>query len=166
MYRGRLIFPFMMEVARLDLASTQNAGYDPEFLEPTILPTTDGLGASARAETLVRLLGSFHSPQSLFQLQQALTGNLQKVDVLVLFHFAELERVGLVEQGTGMALIKVGDRLNAIYDKRSGTLVQQVPNPPGAFVTKASPIFGLNSFRNLLEVTFTSRDQGSSSAGG
>jgi len=164
-YRGRLIFPFTLEIAQLDLAATQDAGFDPDFREAIITATDDRIGASTRTETLVKVTGSFHSPQGFSQLQQALTGNLQKVDVVVLLHFQELENLGLIEASTGSALIKVGDRLHAIYNYQTGALIQQIQNPPGAFITKASPIFGLEGDRNLLEVTFTSRDQGGSAGG-
>ena len=163
-YRGRLIFPFLLEIAQLDLAATEAAGYDPEFKEPAILPTTDRLGESAREEaTMIYVKGSLHSPQSSFALNESATGNLSRVDLLVLFHFADLEDAGLVEATTGTAKIKVGDRLNAIYTL-DGELIQKFPDPPGVYVERASPLFGLGSSRNLLEVSFQSNDQGT--AGG
>jgi hypothetical protein len=165
-YRGRLIFPFLIEIAPLDLAATEAVGYDPEFREPVIVPTLDRIGASARQEaTMIRVQGSFHTPQTSFALQQSATGNLNRVDLIVLFHFAELESAGLVEASTGTAKIKVGDRLNAIYNVRDGSLVQKFPNPPGAFVKRAGPLFGLGSTRNLLEVNFQSNDQGMTAGG-
>jgi hypothetical protein len=39
-------------------------------------------------------------------------------------------------------------------------LVQQIPTPPGMYVVQAFPIFGLGGTRNLLEVSFESRDTG------
>lgn len=161
-YRGRLLFPFVCEIAQLDLAATAT---DPDFKEPTILSTDDGVGESSRAETLIRVSGSFHTPQTSFSLQQSPTGDMRRVDILIVFHFDELENLGLIEETTGTALIKVGDRLNAIYDETSGALVQKLPNPPGAFVVSASPLFGLGGTRNLLEVRFQSRDQGSTVGG-
>jgi hypothetical protein len=164
-YRGRLIFPFLIEIAPLDMAATETAGYDADFREPVILPTTDRVGESARKEaTMIRVPGSLHSPQTSFALQQSPTGNLSRVDLIVLFHFADLEAVGLVEASTGTALIKIGDRLNAIYQV-DGTLIQKYPDPPGAYVERASPLFGLNSRRNLLEVNFQSNDQGMATGG-
>ncbi len=160
-YRGRLIFPFLAEIARLDLAATQAAGYDPDFKEPIILPTVNRIGSSSRAETLVKVQASLHTPQTSFGLQEAPTGNLNRVDLLLVFHFADLELAGLVEASTGTSLIKIGDRLNAIYSL-DDVLVQKFPNPPGAYVVRASPLFGLRSHRNLLEVAVQSRDQGSS----
>ncbi len=73
-----------------------------------------------------------------------------------------VERAGLVEASTGLAKIKVGDRLVAIYDK-FGNLSHKVPKVPGAYVSKAEPHFGLNGGKNLLMVTFRGRDPGATS---
>lgn len=164
-YRGRLIFPFLLEIAQLDLEETAAAGYDADFKEPLITPTDDGVGESTRTETLVRVKASLHTPQSSFTLTQGATGNLARSSIMAVFHFEDLEEAGLVEETTGTALIKVGDRLNAIFTL-DGELIQKFPDPPGLYVDSASPQFGLNSARNLLEVIFNSNDPGPSSSGG
>ena len=172
MFRGRLIYPFTVQIARLDIAATAadpdgagplTTGLDPDFKEIVVLPTADGVGAAARAETLIKLPGQFVSTSAFADLQAAATGNLASVEFQILFHFRDLESLGLVDAITGSAKIKIGDRLNAIYDYSSGVLVQAVKNPPGAFITRAKPIFGLQMRRNLLECTFKSRDPGSAS---
>ena len=75
-------------------------------------------------------------------------------------HFIELERRLLVDEVSGDALIRPGDRLGGIYD-RANNLVQAIRTPPGLFVTEARPIgFGLHRIqprRNLLLVTFQDR---------
>jgi hypothetical protein len=172
MYRGRLIYPFLIELAQLDIAGTaadpdgagpKTSGYDPDFREPVVLPSSDKLGTSARAEkTMIQVPGQFGSTDSFADLQEAATGNLSPTEFVVLFHFRDLEAAGLVETTTGNAKIKIGDRMNAVYDYKAGTLIQTIRNPPGAFVFKAKPIFGLHNRRNLLEVHFRSRDPGSS----
>ncbi len=171
MYRGRLIFPFLIELAQLDIPGTladpdgagaRTSGYDPIFREPVVLPSSDKIGTSARAEkTLIKVPGQFGSTDAFADLQEAATGNLSTIEFTILFHFRDLESLGLVETTTGNAKIKIGDRLNAVYDYKAGTLIQTVPNPPGAFVVKARPLFGLHMRRNLLEVHFRSRDPGS-----
>lgn len=160
--RGRLIFPFSIELAILDLEATDDGGdgFDPILKEPVLASTDDGLGESSRAETLIKVPGQFADQNQFLGLQEASTGNLAQASFVILFHFADLERLGLVEAATGNATIKNGDRVNAIYDIRTDELVQAVRNPPGAFVVKATPRFGLGSRRNLLEVTFRSRDPG------
>lgn len=168
-YRGRLIFPFLVELAPIDVVASAGdpdgggpltAGYDPDFRERVVLPTSDRVGNVSRIEgATFQIPGQFGSTDSFRRLQMASTGNLDNTGFTVLFHFADMEALGLVEPTTGTALIKVGDRLNAVYDL-GGTLLQSVL--PGALVviTEAKPIFGLNSARNLLECTFKSRDAG------
>jgi len=167
--RGRLIFPFLIELAQLDTAGTSadpdgagpmTSGFDADFRETAILPTSDGIGRSARVErTLFKLPGQFYNTDSFLRLQMLATGAAGSTGFTVLFHFRDLEAAGLVETTTGLSKIKVGDRLNAIYTM-AGDLVQTIKNPPGAFVTEAQPIFGLGRSRNLLAVTFRSRDPG------
>lgn len=158
--RGRLIFPFTIELAQLDLAATAAAGYDPIYKETKLAASADRLGTSTRAETLVQVPGQFSDHNQFLNAVAANTGNLAQVDLVVLFHFRDLERLALVEAETGLAKIKTGDRLNAIYDVKTGEVIQVLRNPPGAFVVAAKPLFGLGNKRNLLEVTFRSRDQG------
>lgn len=160
--RGRLIFPFQVQLGILNIEATATAGYDPLFRETVLTPTSDGLGVTDRQESLIKLPGQFADQNAFLALQEAPTGNLAQVNLVVLFHFRDLERLGLVETLTGNATIKNGDRLDSIYDYTTGVLVQTLRNPPGAFVVKATPRFGLDSRRNLLEVTFRSRDAGTS----
>ena len=91
------------------------------------------------------------------------SGNAPRSQLDLVFHFKDLERLGLVDPASGDALIRPGDRLAAIYDK-AGHLVQAVRTPPGLYVTEARPIgFGLSMARprrNLLSVTFEDRQQG------
>lgn len=163
-YRGRLIFPFTLEIAQLDLGATQTAGYDPDFREAGITSTPDGLGQSNRAETIIQIPGQQwvkSNSNNFMALKEMSTGNVASVQLLFVLHFADLEAAGLIEESTGLATIKVGDRLSAIYDS-AGNLVQMMPPSPGVFITEAMPVFGLNGIRNLLEITFTSRDPGGS----
>ena len=165
MFRGRLIFPFLVELAQLDLTETESGsskGFDDDFKETKIVQTSDRLGSSTRSEsTLIKLPGQFGNPQSMAVLMEVQTGNISPVEFEILFHFRDLEANSLIEASTGSAKIKVGDRLNAIY-RMNGDLVQKIRNPPGAFITKAMPTFGLHGARNLLVCTFKSRDQGQS----
>jgi hypothetical protein len=76
------------------------------------------------------------------------------------FHFADLERLGLVDPTTGEALLRIGDRLTAIRDYRTGDLIQAVRTPPGLYLTEPQPEFGLGGCRNLLLATFSERALG------
>lgn len=95
------------------------------------------------------------------------SGNSPRSRIELVFHFADLERNGLVDAATKDSLLRPGDRLGALYD-RSGELVQAIRTPPGLYVTEARPIgFGLNRarpHRNLLLVTFGDRPLATGSA--
>ncbi len=158
-YRGRLIFPFVVEIAPWDIVASAG-GYDEDFRERVVLPTSDRVGDGKRVEgATYQIQGQFASTDTFRRLQMAATGNLDNSGFRILFHFADLEAQNLVESTTGTALIKVGDRLNAVYGL-DGTLVQAIPASAMVVITEALPIFGLNSMRNLLECTFKSRDAG------
>jgi hypothetical protein len=155
-----LIFPFAIELALLDIEATDAVGYDPDFKETVLTSTDDKIGESSRSEILIKVPGQFADQSQFLAAQEAPTGDLGQASFVILFHFRDLERLDLVEPATGNAKIKIGDRVNGIYDIKTDALVQAVRNPPGAYVTKAVPRFGLGSRRNLLEVTFRSRDPG------
>jgi hypothetical protein len=77
---------------------------------------------------------------------------------VLVFHFRDLERMGLVDAATGEALLRINDRLVAIH-RMDGVLVQSVRTPPGLYATEVQPqSFGLGLSRNLLLVTFDERE--------
>jgi hypothetical protein len=170
MSRGRLIFPITAEIARLDLASTAadpdgagplTSGFDEDYREAVNLPSIDRLGTSARREVLVTVPAQAE-PDSFDRLQMFATGDSSGGEFVLVLHFQDLEDLGLVDPVTGQAVIKVGDRLKALY-RPTGELIQSFPDPPGLFVRDATPIgIGFDGNRNLLKVTFHSRDQGGS----
>ncbi|MHB1843383.1 MAG: hypothetical protein ACYCWW_00930 [Deltaproteobacteria bacterium] len=145
--RGRLLFPFLAELAQLDRAASR---FDPDFKEP--LP--DG-----RAERPVTLpcqveVAEFET------LEEAFSGDLPKTALTLVFHFRDLERLGLIEPETGEPRLRVGDRLAALRD-RAGKLVQAIRMPPGLFIVELRPVtFGFGLSRNLLLAVFHDREQG------
>lgn len=170
--RGRLIFPFLAEIHRLDTLATAlvdpdgggplTGGYDPDFNEPVLVDADDdGIGERVRREHPAVLLPCQVEPETFDALQMSAAGNSPRSAIQLVLHFAHLEREGLVDLATGDALVRVGDRLAAIFDT-AGELVQRVRTPPGLFVTEARPIgFGLwrpRPRRNLLLVSFDSRE--------
>ena len=169
--RGRLIFAFLAEVARLDtLAIAQvdpdgpgpsTSGYDPDFKESVLVDADDdGIGERVRKEHPPVRLRCQVEPEAFEELHMFASGNAPHSRIVLVFHFRDLEQQGLVDAATGDALIRPGDRLAAIYDLNQ-VLVQAIRNPPGLFVTEARPIgFGLNlakPSRNLLLVSFSNR---------
>ena len=99
-------------------------------------------------------------PEAFEALRMATSGNTPRSSFELVFHFRDLERLGLVDAASGDALIRPSDRLGALY-ARDGQLVQAVRTRPGLYVTEARPIgFGLHRrrpSRNLLLVSFQDR---------
>lgn len=167
MPRGRLIFPFLCELSRLDSSATSQdpdgagdltSGYDSLWREPAIVPQGD-TGKSARQEFASIRVPAQIEDDTWMRLRQMLNGVVPETRTTLVMHFSDLEDAGLVD-AAGMALVRVGDRLEAIYDMDEN-LVQRVPTPPGLYVTEATPAgFGLGTHRNLLLVTVKPRDQG------
>ncbi|MEO7730519.1 MAG: hypothetical protein ABIY55_06065, partial [Kofleriaceae bacterium] len=89
-----------------------------------------------------------------------------RTHLLLVFHFRDLEQLDLVDPTTGDVLLRIGDRLVAIRDQRTGEVVQAVRIPPGLYITEAQPqSFGLGFRRNLLLVTFNERAVGARGPG-
>jgi hypothetical protein len=165
--RGSLINKFLAEVARLDPTVTAGdpdgpgplaSGYDPDFKETVLLAAGPRGRTDARRELpLVRLpcqveVGAFEA------LQPLAGGDSPDSRISLVFHFRDLEMRGLVNPATGAALLRVNDRLVALYDT-SGDLVQSIRTPPGLYATQVQPqSFGLGRARNLLLVTFEDRE--------
>lgn len=166
--RGRLIFPFLAEVFRLDTRAmaTVAPGYDPDFKEPALVDTDgDGVANPYRREHPPVRVPCQVEPEALDALRMTPSGNTPRSSVDLVFHFRDLERMGLVDAATGEALIRTSDRLGALYDA-AGQLVWAVRTPPGLYVTEARHAgFGLfrrRPRRNLLVVSFTDRPAGRS----
>lgn len=174
MPRGRLVFPFLIEIAPLDTAATAadpdgggelESGYDPIFRAPKkiLADPADQTGASGRVEGAVYTMPAQVEPEFFQRLEMLLAGDNPDGMMRLVFHFRDLENAGRVD-ANGLATIRKGDRINRILTKR-GELVQVIPNPPGLFVTEALPRgMGLslgNPKRNLLLVTVQEREQSS-----
>jgi hypothetical protein len=169
--RGRLIVPFFAELAQLDTVETAKdpdgagdltSGYDDDFR--TVVKVSDGTaaGVDARQEKPAILVPCQVETRVLDMLRQIASGNAADADLILVFHFRDLENMGLVDPTTGKALIRTNDRLVAIRECPSGDLIEAIPNPPGLFVTEPrSSSFGLSGgARNLLVVTLKDREQG------
>jgi hypothetical protein len=161
--RGRLVFAFSAEVFRLDRGGrvVTAPGLDPDFKEPQLIDVGAAIGVRGRRELPPIRIPCQFEPATFDALQMFAAGESPRSQIQLLFHFAYLEHVGLVDVATGDPLVRVGDRLGAIYDT-GGALIQSVRTPPGLYVTEARPIgFGLfmpRPRRNLLLVTLDERD--------
>lgn len=160
--RGRLIFAFLAELHRLGSAAVAGAGlaggYDPDFKEPMLRDIDgDGLPEPYRLELPPVLVPCQVETEALEALRMTSSGDTPRSSLDLVFHFRDLERLKLVDPGSGAALIRPGDRLGALKTL-AGELVQAIRTPPGLYVTEARPSgFGLrrgHSSRNLLVVSF------------
>jgi hypothetical protein len=162
--RGRLIFPFLAELAQLDTAATAldpdgagplTSGYDPVFREPRVF-VQDGVRTVARKEKdLVRVRCQVE-PDVFDQLRVTPAGESPRLMTGLFFHFRDLENAGMVD-ANGEPTIRVNDRLVAIYET-NGALVQRVRTPPGLYATAVEPRgLGIGKKRNLLFVRFEER---------
>ena len=177
--RGRLIFPFLIEIAQLDTDAMLNddpdgdlgpatSGYDDDFNEPVnvyrteddgSLDTDDTTGTVVRVEKCFTVPAQIH-PDAFNQMQQLFTGTNPNAEFECWLHFKDLEELGLVDEQTGLPLLQNTDRLVAIYDCDQ-QLIQEIVNPPGLYATQVQPRgFSFGRSRNLLVVTFTEREQG------
>jgi len=168
--RGRLINPFAAELAQLDTAATAadpdgpgplTSGYDADFQETVLLPSPSGRGRDARREKPPIRIPCQVEVQAFGALTELPTGNSPRSHLVLVFHFGDLEQLGLVDPTTGDALLRPGDHLVAIRDLSTGELVQAIRTPPGLYLTEAQPqSFGLGGRRNLLLATFGERALG------
>lgn len=154
--RGRLINPLQVDIARLDTNAVAIANdYDADFR--TYKPG----GAGRKELPVVRLSAQIEMAR--WEAQQQLQGGNQPDSRLALvFHFRELEAKGLVDTSTGDALIRVNDRLVAIYARDGVTKEATVKlGSGGLYATEVQPAgLGLGGRRNLLLVVFDERPQG------
>jgi len=172
--RGRLINAFAAELAQLDPAATAadpdgpgppSSGYDADFHETVLVPSPAGRDQDARREKPLVRVPCQIEVQAFGELTELPTGNSPRSHLLLVFHFDDLEQLGLVDPTTGETLLRVGDRLVAIRDARSGELVQAIRTPPGLYLTEAQPQFQLGMRRTLLLASFNERALGARAGG-
>lgn len=163
-----LIFDFRFDLLRLDPAAMESVvpvtgGFDDVFGEP--LPEL-ATGA-VKMRTIRREMAAIRipcqvEPDSWEALRMFDAGSSNGRDVVLTTHFDDLKRLGLVDSATGAPLIRMGDRLDGIYD-RAGRLVRKIGNPPGLYVNELhEDSFGMSlraPRRQLLIISFSDRQQ-------
>jgi hypothetical protein len=158
--RGRLLNPFLIELAQLDTEATAlvpGGGYDDVFNEPIIIDDGTPGGLDSRQETALRLHAQIE-PNQLNSARSAQTGLVRDATLTCVVHFLELESLGLIG-ADGMPRIRVNDRLAGIYTS-NGEQIMVFDRLPGLYLRQTTPIgWGLGGKRNLLELTFRARDQ-------
>jgi hypothetical protein len=162
--RGRLIRPAVVELLQVDTDATSadpgvdglDSGYDEDFGEPA---KVDGESVLKYKDDLIRLHAQVEVNEYDHQ-QAASIGQDKKARVTLVFHFQELEDLGLVDEDTGEPLIRVNDRLVAMYKAADESLIMKFEKPY-LYATQVRPYGpGLGGERNLLIVDFNTRDAG------
>lgn len=178
MPRGRLIFPFIVELGLLDTAAMAadpdaagplQSGYDDEFREPIVVtpPSGSAPGQVFRRETFRRFLAQIEDDTA--ELMEVMaSGNSPKSQLGCVFHYKDLESAGAVELVSGKPIIKApGARLVSIRDPRTGQVIERYDNPPGYWATQSKSMgYGLGLQRNLLLVVFEERAVSVAATGG
>lgn len=168
--RGRLINPFVAVLGLLDTVATaadpdgagpETSGYDDIFDEPIVYDDSDETTnerIDARKETQVRVPCQVETAQ-VDRLDMSFSGDMPDNAIRLVFHFCDLERLGLIDSDNN-ATIKKGDRLIEIRRACNDTLEQTMRTP--IYATHVRPAsFGLSSHRrNLLIVLFEEREKG------
>ena len=165
-----LINPYEAELAQLDTIATADdpdgagpldSGYDDDFKEPVVMTSVGGERTDARKEKIlfVRVPCQIE-PNMIEALQQLGNGDSPDSRVVLCFLFRDLQKLGLVDAATGESTIRKGDRLNAIYQRCGGPLVQKLRNPPGFYVTQVAFGAGIGRGQTTLIVTFEDRERG------
>lgn len=180
MPRGRLVFPFNVELGLLDTSATAadpdgagplESGYDDEFREPVMVPpvdqTSSGRGSVRRVETIHTFRAQIEDDSDQ-AVQMAASGNNPSNTLGLVFHFKDLEAVGAVQVASGKPIIKApGARLISISNPRTGQLIESFEESPGYWAVQAKSMgYGLGPDRNLLLVVFQERDVSVSPTGG
>ena len=174
MSRGRLIFPILADIARLDTLATsqdpdgagpETSGYDDDFKEPVRIQTSSQVFGAPRAEPVrceqqILTLPAQYESSDFELMQQWASGKSSGFRITLVFHFKDFERLGLLAPD-GAALLRNNDRLVRIRHKRTGALIHEIPDPPGLYAIEPEPTsLGLRGgFRNLLEVRFEDRER-------
>jgi len=151
--RGRLIFPMLAELYRLD-SQSMATDYDPDFKEPRLIDVDlDGLAETYRREQLPVRVPCQVEPEAFESMRMTPAGNSPRSSLDLVFHFRDLERLGL-------STVAPGDRLGGLFNT-DGRLVNVIRTPPGLYATESRPIgYGLSRRRstcNLLLVSFQDR---------
>lgn len=177
MSRGRLIFPFTVELGLLDTAAMAadpdgtgplTSGYDDEFREPIVVGAAGSApGHTLRRETIHRFLAQIEDNTE--GLVDVMASGNSPVNMLgLVFHYKDLESIGAVELVSGKPIIKApGARLISIRNPVDGTLIERFDDAPGFWATQSKSMgFGLGPTRNLLLVIFEERAVSVPAAGG
>jgi hypothetical protein len=169
--RGRLINKFLADIARLDTVASAadpdgtgptSSGYDDDFREPVVINaggTTTNVRTDTRQEQATISIPCQVETAMHERLLMAPGGNLSESSINLVFHYCDLEQLGLLDDD-GNAQLRVNDRLVQLRRMCGDQGVEQKLPSGGLYATHVIPTaFGIGGRRNLLIVTFDSRDR-------
>lgn len=167
--RGNLICPVIVKVAPLDTAATKAnigngapSGYNPYLREPVAYKDC----TTSRTEgECWKLPAQVLRQRNRYGFLQAQVGGFQNETVVKLgFYVPDLEKAGLIDE-KGVPLIKIGDRLDSYYHLHTKKLIRCFQEDQKMYVIEVQDRgIGFDGNRNLLEVTFSTRDLSTVSA--
>ena len=171
-YRGRLLWPMVLHISRLDTASTESntlgnadlvAGYDRIFREPV----TDEEGNDSRVYMgPVAVCAQVNSSQKGYarKIKQLPGGRELQYNIRTVLHYQELETRGLLTP-SGDCIFQPSDRLDAIYNK-AGELLKDFSCNPLFICHVRDAGWGLSGLtRNLVEIYWSDRRHGAPDMG-
>lgn len=161
-FRGRLIFAFLVEIARLDRDAIRAAdGYDDTLRAVRTRRPQGARGPREKARKelpLIRLRCQVEEAAIDAQ-RQGPGGNVPETRVVYVVHFKELEEKGLVDAESGKPLVGPNDRIVALYTKHG--VLERTFGPPDVFITEArGGSYSLGHRRNLLQLISSERPRG------
>lgn len=161
MPRGRLIYPMLATIARLDTVANEAAGnYDDDFREPIKRDSNaDGLGEEQREEQAeIQIKAQIETDRGELQ-RLAGIGDVPDSAIGLVVHLRELEAASLFDTTTGELAIHKNDRLVKIDDKR-GRRVRTFDRVP-VFCYHARLLDGwIGRTANLALLLFSERPAG------
>lgn len=162
-YRGRLICPIKIGIARIDTTTIESEqGYDPEFRTPVL---SKKFGARGARENARRELAEIRLPAQseiidFNKMMQGPGGDVPDYRVTYVLFYPDLEKAGLVDATTGKPLIGKNDRITAKYRKRNEALIRVFENPQVFVTGVADAGEGFDGRTNLLLLITDDRPQG------
>ncbi len=164
-----MINPFLALIARIDTdasaadpdgAGPLTSGYDSVFREPIVNLSGDGAVRVAKELTSVLIPCQFEPEDQFDALGQQAAGNDTNSRVRLVFHFSDLEELGLVDETTNDPELRLGDRLISIHNHETEALIQRCGFADGLYCVEVKPVsFGLSGGeRNLLICSYNTRD--------
>ncbi len=148
----------------VDPPGAATTGFDDAFREPEAYDTTQGSSIVDRTttrteKTTIRIPCQVET--SFFdQLSQAYQGNLQKGELALVFHKADLELLGLLNSTDDRPQLNTGDRVSALEKHNLPGVNAIALSQEGMFIREVFPAsWGFGDSFDLWIAIITSRDK-------